>query len=449
MNRPYLLFILASTALVSCTAVGPDYTPPKTPLETSFIGGGAAHGEVARDEWWKRLNDRQMNRLVDRGLTQNIDIATALQRIKAANTDLRQTGTAGQFSGGLDAQAQRNNGNPISGDPSESATFGANYILDIFGGVRRDAQRAAAGVEAAKFDAGTVRLALVSGVVSNYIDARYFQEALALTRQNIASLRRTQSLIRAQVEQGALSELDLARSAGQLDTAIADLPPLEAAFEARVFAIATLLAEPAQPLLKQMIAGAPQPYPRSKGSTGVPANLLRNRPDVLAAERRLAAAVAGVGVAEAKLYPSVTLSGSVTAANPSEWSFGPALSLPILNQGPLRARRDAAIISATTAELEWRAQVLAAVEDVQKTQSEFTRKQREVAALRAAQRSRDRTLQLSRKVFELGELNLPDLLDAERFANAARISLAAAVRDLAQSWSALMVATGRGWGDVS
>jgi multidrug efflux system outer membrane protein len=169
----------------------------------------------------------------------------------------------------------------------------------------------------------------------------------------------------------------------------------------------------------------------------------------LAAERRLAAAVAGVGVAEAKLYPSVTLSGSVTAANPSEWSFGPALSLPILNQGPLRARRDAAIISATTAELEWRAQVLAAVEDVQKTQSEFTRKQREVAALRAAQRSRDRTLQLSRKVFELGELNLPDLLDAERFANAARISLAAAVRDLAQSWSALMVATGRGWGDVS
>ena len=149
MNRPYLLFILASTALVSCTAVGPDYTPPKTPLETSFIGGGGALGEVARDEWWKRLNDRQMNRLVDRGLTQNIDIATALQRIKAANTDLRQTGTAGQFSGGLDAQAQRNNGDPISGDPSESATFGANYILDIFGGVRRDAQRAAAGVEAA------------------------------------------------------------------------------------------------------------------------------------------------------------------------------------------------------------------------------------------------------------------------------------------------------------
>ena len=66
MNRPYLLFILASTALVSCTAVGPDYTPPKTPLETSFIGGGGALEEVARDEWWKRLNDRQMNRLVDK-----------------------------------------------------------------------------------------------------------------------------------------------------------------------------------------------------------------------------------------------------------------------------------------------------------------------------------------------------------------------------------------------
>ena len=107
MIRPYLLIILASTALVSCTAVGPDYTPPKTPLETSFIGGGAAHGEVARDEWWKRLNDRQMDRLVDRGLTQNIEIATALQRIKAANTVLRQTGTAGRFSGGLGPTAAR------------------------------------------------------------------------------------------------------------------------------------------------------------------------------------------------------------------------------------------------------------------------------------------------------------------------------------------------------
>ncbi|MCF7701820.1 efflux transporter outer membrane subunit [Loktanella sp. M215] len=445
MLKSFFLGSAALGVLTACATVGPDYAAPQTPLAVSFAGGGVDAGDVTQDAWWERLDDRQLNALIVRGLAQNIDIATALQRIVTAEAGLRQTGSAAQLSGGVDAQVQRAGGDNIPTATAERATFGASYILDLFGGARRGAQQAAAGVEAAAFDAGTVRLAFLSEITSNYIDARYFQQALALTRQNIGSRRRTLSLVKSQVEFGVVSDLNLAQAQAQVDTAIAALPPLEAAFEASVFAIATLLAEPAQPLLTMMQKGAAQPYPGNDATAGVPANLLRNRPDVRAAERRFAAAVAGVGVAEAQLYPSITLSGSVTAADASAWSFGPALSFPVLNKRSLRASRDAAISSAATAQLDWRAQVLTAVQDVQTAQSNLSRKRREIVALRAVQVSNDRVLTLSRSSFDLGELSLLDLLDAERAADASRTSLAAAVRDAAQFWTALMVATGRGW----
>ncbi len=445
MSKSLLVSVAAVGLLASCSAVGPDFKTPSTPLASSFVGGGGKIGDVTRDEWWKRLNDHQLNNLIERGLNQSLDIATSLQRIEAANAGLRQTGVAGLTSGGLDASVQRAGGDGIPTVTSDRETFSANFVLDLFGGARRNAQSAAANVEAAQFDAGTVRLALLSGIVSNYIDARYYQEALALTRQNIASLRRTEALTKTQVELGELAQLDLARAVGEVNAAKSNLPPLQAAFEARVFSIATLLAEPAQPLLKTMRKGAAQPYPRGGQSTGVPANLLRNRPDVLAAERRFAASVAGVGVAEAQLYPSINLSGSITVSQPKSWAFGPALSFPILNQSALRAKRDAAISSANTAQLDWRAQVLAAVEEVQVAQSNLSNKRREIASLRALQASNDKILNLSRESFRLGQADLPDLLSAERAADASRNSLAAAVGDAAKIWASLMVATGRGW----
>ncbi|SHF75985.1 Outer membrane efflux protein [Loktanella atrilutea] len=247
MLKSILLSGAALCTLTACTVVGPDYTVPQTAMSASFVGGGADAGNVTQDAWWKRLDDRQLNELIARGLAQNIDIATAVQRITTAEAGLRQTGATAQVSGGIDAQIQRGGGEAIPTTTTERGTFGANYILDLFGGVRRNEEQALAGVAAAQFDVGTVRLAFLSGITSNYIDARYFQQALALSRQNIESRRQTLSLVQSQVEFGVVSDLNLAQAQAQVDTAVAALPPLEAAFDARAFAIATLLAEPAGP----------------------------------------------------------------------------------------------------------------------------------------------------------------------------------------------------------
>jgi outer membrane protein, multidrug efflux system len=176
----------------------------------------------------------------------------------------------------------------------------------------------------------------------------------------------------------------------------------------------------------------------------VPADLLRNRPDVQAAERRLAAAVAAVGVAEADLYPSLSLSGTVSAGDTATWSFGPALSLPIFNQGRLTAARDRAVAQAKEAELAWRSAIQSAVEDVQTELSRLAANRQRAARLTDVVTSTDRVLALSRETYRLGTTTLLDLLDAERSATAARLSLAQAYRDLATSFAGTQATVGRG-----
>lgn len=210
-------------------------------------------------------------------------------------------------------------------------------------------------------------------------------------------------------------------------------------------AIATLLAEPAQPLLDGLQRGGAQPRPPRSSEAGVPADILRNRPDVRAAERGYASAVAAIGVAEASLYPALDLSGVVTVANPSSWGFGPSLVLPVLNQPLLRANRDQAVSLARQAELAWRSSVFAAVESVQAKQGATQRDRREVAAQQAATETYRQARDLSRETYEAGTTTFLDLLDAERSAGNSALALAASIQGLANDWTELQVATGRGW----
>lgn len=433
-------------ALAGCNSVGPDYAPPTTDLSATFIeGNGNSVKDLAQSQWWRGLNNAKLNELVERGMGQNLDIKTAFERIRVAEAQLESTGFPSQLSGSASAQTQRSGGSLVPKSTTSAGTINAALVLDLFGGVRRGQQEATANLEATQFDLGTIRLAYLSGIIGNYIDARYFQESLELTRQNIASTQRTFALVRSQRELGAGTDLAVAQAQAELDTARASLPSLESGFYSAVYRIATLLAESASPLLVDLRRGAAQPYPHKSGRVGIPANLLRNRPDVLASERRYAASVAAIGVAEADLYPSVSLSGTVTFATANSWSFGPSLSLPILGREALYARRKAAVSQAKLAELDWRASVLSAVEDVQIAQTTFIRRRREVTALRSAVASNNRALELSRSAFEVDGISVLDLIDAERGTSRTRISLATAVRDATAAWVTLQLATGSGW----
>lgn len=432
--------------VASCAAVGPDYAPPTMSLTSYFAGGTSSPlANAAVEPWWTGLNDPLLDELVARGLAQNLNIRGARERIRQAEAAVGRTGTASLLSGGLIAEGGRERNSAGDIEDRNALTASASFVFDLFGGARRGNEAARASLEAARFDEGTVRLAYLSDIVDAYISARYYQNSAWITRQAIQSRRATLDAVTRQLAAGEATSLDVAQAQALLRSAVAALAPLQANFEANVFRIATLLAEPAPPILARMDAGARQPVPRPGSSTGTPADLLRNRPDIRAAERDLAAATAAIGVAEAALYPSLTLSGFVTDGEDDTWSFGPSIVMPLLNRGVLTANRDEAAARAAEAELTWRSVVLAAVEEVQSARSYTSYWRRQVSAQQSAVVASEQVRTLAQRSFESGEILFSDVLDAERRALDSRMAVSAGLRDLATSWVRLQVATGRGW----
>ncbi|MEP3441011.1 MAG: efflux transporter outer membrane subunit [Sulfitobacter sp.] len=442
--KPYYL---AMGLLLAGCAVGTDYQRPEVSVETRFVEGNAqAIGEVAQQKWWLNYKDATLNSFIDRGLAQNLDIQSALEAIRQAQAELRQTGVNASLDGSLTAGVTTSGGDLVSGSStSESADLGASWVIDLFGGIRREREAAAASLAGSRDDAETIRLAWLAELVSAYSNARYNQEAMALTRTTIKTRQETVNITKSQFEAGASTEYELAEAQALLSTARADLPEFAAAFDSNVFAIATLLNEPSSKIVALMQKGSPQlPAPRD-GATGVPADLLRNRPDVRSAEADLAAAVGDLGVAEAALYPALSLTGSIDRLDSTDtWSFGPELTLPVFNRGLLKAQRDAQISVAKQAEITWRSAINDAVEDVQVAQSSLSRNRERVRHLRTAANDYGRALSLARENFRNGAITLLDLLDTDREANTAKISAASAVNDAAQSWATLKIVIGAG-----
>ncbi len=443
MKPHYLLLPLA----VAGCAVGPDYQRPDVDLQTRFVGGGAeAIGAVAAEQWWLDYKDPTLNQLVTRGLAQNLDVMAATEAIRQAQAELRKTGVNSAVDGALSGSRTTSGGDAVNGTATtESGALGASLVLDLFGGLRREREAASASLTAARADAETVRLAWLAELLSAYSDARYYQEVMALTRTTIDARKETVDITRSQFDAGAATEYELAEVQALLSTARASLPQYAALFDANVYAIATLLNEPAGPIMAQLQKGSPQLSTPGDVRTGVPADLLRNRPDVRSAEADLAAAVATVGVAEAALYPSLTLTGTVARTEGVDsWSFGPQLSLPVFNQGQLRASRDAQVSAAKQAEIAWRGAVASAVEDVQVAQSNLSRYRQRAALLRTAAAEYDRALALAQENYRSGAITLLDLLETDRNTASAKISAASAVNDAAKGWATLKIATGAG-----
>ena len=300
---------------------------------------------------------------------------------------------------------------------------------------------------------GIARLAYLSDLATTYIEARYNQEAYALQQQSLASRRETLKLTEDIKAAGAASSLDVVQAEGLVNTTLAELPGYQTGFNQAANHIATLLALPATSVTAELRKGAAQPWPRYNTKIGIPADLIRNRPDVRRAERQLAAATASIGVAEAQLYPSLTLSGSIDGSRIiastatgglSNWSFGPSLNLPIFNGGRLRANVDIAKSSAQQQYLAWKQVVLNGVEEVENALVSLRNNYETVAALRKVVDSSERALGLARESYKGGATSLLDVLDAERSLAASRVSLAASIRNLANSYVSLNVAIGGG-----
>lgn len=451
--------------LLSGCTLGPDHAPPQISLPAKFAEGSASSNEdVATKAWWVAFSDSRLNGYVEQGLSQNLDVLQALERINQAQANVIEAGAGGLPSLDLGSQVERSGTKDIGGPLSPTSTapqtaasgsISASWFLDIFGLYRRNKEAALATLDASYASIDVARLTLLSQVVAAYIDVRYYQERIAITRQNLESRRETLNLTKLQLEAGAASRLDVVQAEGLVNSTLSELPGLETQFRLASHRIATLLGLPASSLVPELQRGARQPVARFTPKSGVPADLIRNRPDIRGAERQLAAAVARIGVAEAQLYPAITLGGSISPSythlsNRGEngvlsWSFGPSLSLPIFDGGALKANVKSAESAAREAYLDWKQVVLGAVEEVENALAAVARDGRTVSALRATVKSYEEALQLATASYRDGASSLLDVLDAQRQVSAAQANLAAAIQQMAQDYVSLNVAIGGGY----
>jgi multidrug efflux system outer membrane protein len=422
-------------------------------------GTTKSDGDVSGTPWWTAFHDRKLDSLVQTGLDQNLSVQQALERINsaAANVTIAGAGALPNLTVGGSHTISGQKGelrNQFDTRNTSAGEASLSWLLDLFGLYKRNTESAQASLESAYASADLAKLSYVQDIVSSYIDARYYQQRLALSKANLKSRQETYELTKFQLEAGAASRLDVVQAEGLVQSTLAEIPGLETNFRVSAHHISTLLAQPASALVDDLQKSAGQPVFRGGINAGIPADLIRNRPDILKAERDLAANTAQIGVAEAQLYPSITLSGSISPSYINQrgayggltsWSFGPSLNLPILDGGRLRANVEAAKSEATVSYLAWKAAVLNAVEQVDNALSSVRRDARTVAALQAQVKTTQETLQLSTASYKDGASSLLDVLDAQRQVSLAQASLAAAVQQMAKDYVQLNIAVGGGY----
>ncbi|RHW19082.1 TolC family protein [Sphingomonas gilva] len=460
-----LLTAASALALAAC-AVGPDHVAP-VPLATAsgpFISAddpAIATAAPVEGEWWRLYDDPVLDQLVTDALAANTDIREAVARLARARAALREVRGDRLPDVGLSAGADYGRapaGQRAPGAPREDWTFDAGldvaYEVDLFGRVSRGIEAARGDVAAARADADAVRVAVAAETARAYADAVSAAERLAVAERIVALLDRSIELTRRRQEVGLATRLDTARIAALRNQRQAEVPLLQAERQSALFRLATLTGRPPLDLppataARKTTLRLEQPIPVGDGAA-----LLARRPDVRAAERRLAAATARIGVATADLYPRITLGGSVGStgsdigdvfgANPLRWLLGGLIEWAI-NREPARARIDAAEADSQAALARFDGTVLRALEETETALSNYARALDRRTALQAARDEAEVAARITRARQREGQIASLELLDAERTFADAEADLAAADARIATAQVDLFRALGGGW----
>lgn len=476
MKFPFLLRAapLALAAALSGCAVGPDYVAPvpgALAVPDAFNAATLAAGDEATlAGWWQVFGDPILSDLVTRALAANpnVDVAGARLRQARAATTTQQAAfwpTLNASGSGSRSETLRGGGSVIdpttgavlfrsrSGQSSFRAGTDAAYEVDLFGGIRRSVEAARADEAVAVADLHATQLSVAADTATNYIAARNAQARLAIARSNLANQEETVEIVGWRVQAGLVGSLDLEQARALRAQTAASIPALETNYVAAVNRLAILLGQ-APGAVKALIDPA-QPIPLAPESiaTGLPADLLSRRPDLVSAERALAAATARIGVATAELYPALRLTGSILGQGATLGgiddsvlgNFAASISAPIFQGGRLRAQIESARGGADAALAGYRAAVLTALEDVENAlTSTVNSRRREVELARAEEASTNATI-LARTQYRVGLIDFQQLLEAERSLLSSQDSRSTARADRATAGVQLFRALGGGW----
>jgi multidrug efflux system outer membrane protein len=437
-------------ALAACAPV-PESPALRFAFAPRYQGASAAVPVLlANVAWWQRLEDPLLDRLIAEARRGNLSLAQARERVVAARAARAQVPGAGTANASVRAGGEGFRGEPL--EQGGGAALTLDWAFDPAGGRRSEIAAAEARVTLAAAEADAADLLVLSELATAYLDLRYRQRLVALAQAEQAARSETLALTRRLQTAGEATAMEIARAEARLASIRADLPGLAAEVTAGTNEIAVLVGAapgglPAD-LARALANGRGQPRPRLAPEVGIPADLLRNRPDIRVAEAAYVAAVADIGAAHAALYPRLSLLGeiSVDALDLSEPDrfLGPVVTFPELPLGPARARVEERQSRAREAYDRWRETVLTALLEVENALARYAAVAASTAAAAEAVRLHREALGLTRRVYEAGEATLGDLVDAEEDIAEAERRLAGLRRDHAQAFVALNVRLGAG-----
>ncbi|MEM7203348.1 MAG: TolC family protein [Planctomycetota bacterium] len=425
MRNILMMVVLALTA--GCAAVGPDYSPPQIDLPGSFTEQNSSPIEASRlSKWWQSFDDPHLTDLIEHSLEANMELKAAFQRISAAHA-LYGIARADQLPtvSGNTSYARARDFFP-GAQPENQWSLGGrlSWEIDLFGRIRRSVEAGSADLEGQAEQMRDLQVLTVAEVASTYLQAVSLKERLAIAERNVGAQRRSREIADNRFETGVTAGLDPAQAKLNLFSTQTIVPRLELALRRSLNRLAVLLGEDPSGVEALLPDAVVLPEVPEELMVGVPADLLRNRPDIRAAERRLAAQTARIGVAEAQRYPSVNLRGAWTwlANTPSDvfgdaiefGSVGPLISVPIFNNGRLRSQVGAEEARARELELALRQQVLIAQEEVENALIAVIQDRQLVALLGEAAQAAASSVQFARNLYSSGKSDFQNVLDAQR-----------------------------------
>ncbi|HTW73532.1 MAG TPA: efflux transporter outer membrane subunit [Steroidobacteraceae bacterium] len=504
--------VAAGTLVLTACTVGPNFVRPSPPLSAHWpaaalapaaepaphVPSPAAGGITAEGQpetipplsrvteggadlasWWMRFNDPQLTSLIERALRANLDLRVAILRTQEA-LEQRSIDTGGSypnFSANASYQLENISESTPEGslltavpkfsipgvghvsipNPYSQYQLGASasWELDLFGRLRRTSEAANASAQVSIEDQRSVRVSLLEQVAQSYLALRGAQARRAVALQDVQTIQQLLQLTQQRRAAGLTTEIDVRNALAQLSQTRATLPALDLSISQSIHALGNLLGEQPEALRAELARSAPIPPVPPRIPIGLPAQLVRRRPDIREAEANLHAATAQIGVAIADLFPRLTLSGagglqSDTAANLLNWkslfgNVGPQLDIPVFDRGawhtvPLYRLR------AREAALTYQSTVLSALHQVEDAMAAYNADQQQRQWLTDTVTQNGIALQLARDRYASGLTDFLDVLDALRTLQQNQMSLLASTTAVSTDLVALYRALGGGWG---
>lgn len=453
--------------------VGPDYRAPAPDVEEKFLTPEQTHPVLTAEPvpsgaWWRLLGDPELDRLIDESMQANRELRMAVARVREARArrGLALSGLFPTVDAAADYMRHRDSRNAapfnalsVPGFPWEynayEAGFDAQWELDLFGGIRRGVEAADAHLSAAVEEHRGVLVSVAAEVARTYVELRGLQQETLVAEQNLAAQRETLALTRDLADKGLVTQLDVTRALAQVATTASQIPLLRRQTSMAIDRLALLTGTHPVLLAPRLAAPGPVPVPPEEVPVGLPAELLRRRPDIRRAERELAAATAAIGIAEAQLYPRLSLTGSFAFASSQttdlfDWKsrtfgFGPMLGWSVLNFGRVRSEIRASTARQEQALAFYEHTVLAAEQEVHDAIAAFTTERERRTSLREAVAANSEAVVLSRQRYAQGLADFLEVLDAERRLYASQEALTQNERALTTALISLYKALGGGW----